>query len=179
MVFQFIKSKFLHILILVLMIAYVLAANTLFVTFFLRHGKPIARDFTPPPETNNFEYDFGPLESIRYDGENVFVIRGYALHQTMLPGSYHVKVLMHSTSQNLLFETDRTATPSVLRRRKDYYNGMRPAEFQAMISMNVLDVNNYRIGLVIEDEHGAVQGFIMTEAYVERSPNALRFIYGE
>lgn len=179
MIIQFAKRRFIHLIILVLLIGYLIAVDPVYVAFFLRHGKPIAINPSLPRETNNFDVNFGDLQPIRYDGQDLFELTGYGLHHSLPHEEHHIKIILHSTSRDILFDTDRPAVSRVIVNRPDFVKTMRFAEFRMMFSKEVLPVDNYRIGIIIEDLKGNVLGYKLTNSYIERQPNKIRFIYGK
>lgn len=179
MIAQFLKKKSPHLILFFLLIVYVISANFLYITFFLRNGKPIDTNPSLPAETNNIEYKLvNAIKPVLYDGQTLYLIRGYALHNTLASESYSIKIVFHSTSENLIFETYRVSEPSFIRGRPDFTWDMRSAEFQMRFAKEVFRPDNYRIGIIIEDLEGNVLGLRMTNSYIEFTPNTFRFIYG-
>lgn len=177
MIIQLIKRKYLHFVFLFLLIIYISFSNAVYVNFILRNGKPVEVNSELPTETSNLEYDFGSVDPIRYGGQNFYLLTGYALHDTLPPNEHQIKIVLHSTTQDFIFDADKVAEPIIIKRRHDYNMNMRYAEFKMMFSKEVLPCDNYRIGIIIGNLEGYMQGFIMTNAYIERSPNTVRFIY--
>jgi hypothetical protein len=174
-----IKGKVLHLIIFGLLVIYVLSANTIYTTFFLKHGKPIPGKIELPPQTQSIQFAFLPIEEIRYDGQDYFSLHGYALHDTLKPGDYLIKIVLHSTTEDLVFPVDGTAVFYLLHKRPDYNESMNLAEFKMIFSKNVLKVDNYQIGILVEEKQGSRRYYQLTGNYIERTPNNLRFLTGQ
>lgn len=177
---NWIKGAGKHFIIGGLLIIYLLSANSLFVAFFLRNGKPVQEKTALPPETDQIYFHIDSLSPVRYDGEDLYELRGYAFTKTAAePADFTIKIVLHSPTQDLVFNREPVARPDVTQAlQSTYKKNLDKSGFRMFISKDVLKIENYQIGILLEGKQGSSRYYIKTGQYIERTPNTLRFIVG-
>ncbi len=178
--FHLVKGKALHLILFCLLVLYVFNANALYTTFILKNGKPVSGKIQRPTQTKDFQYGFAPtpVEEVRYGGEDLYALRGYALHNTLPSTKYLIKIVLRSDNAELVFTGDPPAVPNLLLSRPDYNKSMDEAEFRMLFSKNVLKVGKYQIGILLTDKQGRALSYQWTASSIERTPNTIRFLPG-
>lgn len=170
------KKLWLHLFVWLMLFLYLLSANTIYTSVFLKNGKPVARQMPLPQETQEISYDFSPGEQVRYDGQDLYHIHGYALHSAIAPKDYHIKIVLQSPVENIVFDTDVSPFQTLLKTRPDFVkDSMYLAEYDTYFSKNVLKPGNYEVGILIEDPAGRLLAYQPAGVFVERTPNQIRF----
>lgn len=167
-----------HLLILVLLGIYLAAANSVYIQFILKNGKPIRVEGALPAESSEVTYKLAEMRAVRVDGEDVYELKGFAFDSTTPAADYTITVVLVSGEKQYAFKTRAPEFPSLIRSSKLYQQGMDDAEFRALISRRVLDSGVYRIGILLEEKNGEGRLFTYTGGTVRKTANTLRFKAG-
>lgn len=176
---QWLRKNKIHLIIFAVLVAYLLSASQLYATFFLKNGKPIAGPADLPAEKGEVLLTIDDLQERSYDGQDIYVLSGWVFDPKIAEsGSFKKKLVLHSTSENRIFSAETVTRKELKNMFAQYDMKLDDAGFRVFISKDVLKIDNYRIGILLEDEQGNLQVFRMVDQYIEREPNGLRYISG-
>jgi len=166
-----------HFLIWAVFGVYLLSASQLHTSFFLKNGKPLDGAVVLPDETGEIRYYVDELRPIYYEGEEVYMLKGWVFAPDIAQSpEYRKKLLLHSVGRDFVFEAGTVSRADLNQGMPQYSMNLDSAGFQVMIAKDVLPRDNYKIGFILEDEQGRVRVYRMVDEYIEREPNRLRFI---
>lgn len=171
-----IKSRAIHLIAFSLLVAYLFSANAIYTTFFVKNGKPVLGGVVLPPETESLSCQFRPPEQVYYEGQYLYELRGYALHESLPPDAYNIMLVLRSASEDLLFEADSAVTRDLLTMCPGQSRGITCTEFRVLFSKNVLRIGEYQMGILLQDSTGTPIAYQMTRDCVERTASAVRFV---
>lgn len=168
-----------HLLIWAVLLIYLLTARDLYTAFFLRDGKPIAEAALPGEEFGNIVMNVDRLQAGYYDGEDLYILSGWVFDPTIKDsGQFRKKLVLHSAREDLVFLADSLYRSDLNNALPQYEMDLSRAGFQVVLSKDVLRMDNYRIGFILEDADGNRRTYRFVDKYIEREPNNLRFIQG-
>ena len=176
-VFLWLWKNKIHFFVLVLLAVYLLSANIIYTTFFLKNGKPLKNSPSLPSQTTEMVCKITSFDNILYDGQDLYEMRGYVFS----PGSpdsaqFNKTLLLHSTSEDLFFPADLVYWRNLTLNFPQYLMNVDNAGFRVLISKDLLKLDNYQVGFLLKSKDGATRVFQRFDTYIERAPNRLRLI---
>jgi hypothetical protein len=166
-----------HVVILGILLIYLLSANRIHTQFFLKNGKPSAENISLPTQTDQLIYSVRSLTPISQDGESLYELRGYAFSKVDPEiAHYQIKIVLHSTSQDLIFPTETVIRTDVTQAFPDFKTNLDKSGFRMLLTKFALNNGNYQIGILLEDTQGTNRFYQLTKTYIERDVNRIRFI---
>jgi hypothetical protein len=169
------KSK--HLFTAVLLLIYLLSANPLYVQFILRNGKPERVNAALPAAgpRQDFIYRLAHLRLVNYEREALYELRGFAFLRADPQRHNRVSVVLVSEDGNRVYPPVPLAVASMLK-SFDYQRPVdEQAEFRVLIAKQTLPPGNYQIGLLLEEEGGTRQDFLLTGSTIEKTPNKVLY----
>jgi hypothetical protein len=175
-----VKGKAGHLIFWLLLIVYFFSSNSIYNSFFLKNGKPVEVNPKLPPESSSILFKIDYFRPIRYQGENLYEMRGYALNSaTTDTGDYKINIVLHSPDKELMFATipeKRMDIDPILKKFKKSY---KLCGFKLLLSKHVLDIENYQVYIVLEDAQTGSPTYIKTGKFIERQMSSIRYIGGD
>lgn len=170
------KNK-IHFLIWALFGVYLLSASQIYTSFFLKNGKPLQGVELPAEETGEVRHYVDELEPVYYEGEEVYMLKGWVFAPEIADSpDYKKKLVLHSVNRDLIFDATNVPRMDLNPAMPKYKMKLDNAGFHVIIAKEVLPRDNYKIGFILEDDQGRVKVYRMVNQFIEREPNRLRFI---
>jgi hypothetical protein len=168
-----------HLLIWVVLLVYFFSANQLFVTFFLKNGKPFAQHISIPPVTQGIKFQLSDLlQPVRVDGQALFELKGYVYDPANPVKDVTITVVLSSADQNFEFSTRSVPIPNLIESVPSYTQGMAKDEFSLLISNQALQPGLYTIGILSKNNSGTGQSYVLTGGKIRKTPNTLKYLPG-
>lgn len=174
---NFFQKNLKHFIILGILGIYLLSANSIYTNKILVYGKPAAYNPSLPEPTQNLVFNLDRLERTVYGGEELYKLIGFAFDKTNPTGENRVmKIVLHSVHEDLLFNTEVMERKDVTLAFPEYHADLNGCGFSILVSKDVLQIENYQVGILFEDQQGNPVTYQLTGGYIDRSPNFLRLI---
>lgn len=174
-----IRKNLKHFIFVGILGIYLLSANKIYTNLVMDYGKPAVINPSLPEPTKNLVFNLDRLETSVYGGEDLYKLIGFAFEKTNPAGENRVmKIILHSVKEDLLFDPEVMERNDVTLAFPEYNANLDRCGFFILISKNVLQVDNYQVGILFEDQQGNPITYHLTGAYIERTPNFLRLIVG-
>jgi hypothetical protein len=168
------KNK-VHLVIWAVFIIYLLTASQIYAKFFLKNGKPLPGPAALPAEKGSVQFFLDDLSPYHDKGETVFMLTGWVFSEEFQEsGIYQKKIVLHSSKEDLIFPTEIVDRPDVAEHFSSLHMDLVNSGFRVFISKDVLKIDNYRIGFLLEDANGDVKVYRLVDQYIQREPNGLR-----
>jgi len=173
------KNK-IHLLIWAVFGLYLLSATHLYVTYFVRNGKPLEDWTVLPKQTGNVISGVDDIRPVVYDGQDMYMVSGWVFSPDITESAgFTKKLVLHSVSRDFVFSSKDVLRKDLNKSLSQYSMNLEDAGFDLLIAKDVLPVDNYKIGFILEDQQGTVRVYQLTNNFIEREPNHLRFIRGD
>lgn len=173
----FFKNNLKHFIILGILGVYLFLAHSIYTNKIMVYGKPEAYSPSLPEPTNNLVFNLDRLERTVYGGEELYKLIGFAFDKTNPAGENRVlKIVLHSVHEDLLFNSEVMERKDVTLAFPEYNADLNGCGFYILVSKDVLQVDNYQVGILFEDQQGNPVTYQMTGNFIDRSPNFLRLI---
>lgn len=173
-----INGKQKHFLIWALLLVYILSSNQLYTDLFVRNGKPVSQVVSLPASAKEGDviYKLANFVPVRYEGQDLFELRGYIFPQANPKLATKITVILISQNQRMAFSTDTVPTNSMIKSFAGYSQGMEKTQFRMLLSKHALNVGVYQIGILLEDMSGSRRWFVPTGATIQKTPNSVRYV---
>jgi len=177
---NWLKAIYKHCIAIAILIAYVFAANPLYVRYVLKDGKPLGTQVAlPAPSTKKevtFEMD-NLIQSLRVNGQDLFELKGYAFFQANKEQENTITIILSSKTGNIAFPTRTVALPNMIESYSGYTKAMDHAEFSLLLSQNALSPGTYRVGILLQNKNGPGQAYVLTGGTIKKTPNTLTYTF--
>ncbi len=168
-----------HFLIWAVLLVYLFSANSLYVHFILKNGKPVSTNVALPAVANDVIYKLADvLQPIRVDGQDLYEIKGYAFQRGNPKGTNTIRVVLSTEKSNLVFPTRDVQFPNMIESYPAYTKGMEQAEFSFLVSKNVLAPGTYKIGILLEAPGSGSPLYVVTSGKLQTTPNTIKYVPG-
>lgn len=176
---KWIRKNKIHIFIWGIFIAYLLFANQLYTTFFMKSGKPLDGPVALPAQSGKIVMNVDGLNPTNFEGQDLYVLYGWVFAPDVAGSAdCKKKLVLHSADDDLVFEMSSIAREDLNKALPQYQMDLTNGGFEVLIAKETLNINNYKMGFLLEDEQGRVCAFQMVDKYIQREPNKLRFVGG-
>lgn len=163
-----------HFLILGILIIYLCVAYPLYNRYFLKVGKPVdpaSMDWTDV----DMKVDFNALDEIRYEGENVYYVWGWAFPNDYdYPLEQYKKqlILVDQKSHKQFFDMQTTVRSGVTKAFPDLNRNLDHSVFSTYLSNYQIKTGIYQIGILYMRQDGMAYT-AMTKEYLVCTPNRM------
>jgi len=165
-----------HLIVWTVLLIYVASANQLYVNFFLKNGKPVSKNEPLPTEVRPIVYQLSDtLQPVRRNGESLYELTGYAFFQDNPLEQTQIKIVLYSPTLKLTFPTQASPYPDMIRSYSGFKPGMEDAQFDLLLSKNVVKPGTYQICILLESGNGEDQVYVMTGGTILKTPNTLTY----
>ena len=169
------KRSYIHILIVALLLIYIFSANSLYIKFFLKDGKPISSGVSLPAQSQDVDFELDKLTPVVIDKQDFYSLTGFAFIKTNRSMKNNIRIVLTSSTQTLIFSTKTVDFPSMIKSYSGYQPGMDQAEFQFLLSKGVLKPGTYQLGILLEQQGGTRQTYVITGSTIQTTPNTIRY----
>lgn len=170
------KNK-VHVLIWGIFVIYTLVSSDLYTAIFLKHGKPLTGSANLPAEMGEIHLMVDELRVSVYEGEEVYLLSGWVFAPGIPEsGSFKKKLVLHSTHEDLVFPAETVVRKDLTNVFSQYEMNLDEAGFRVMITKHALEIDNYRIGILLEDSDGTPRAYRLLDRYIQREPNRVRYV---
>jgi len=169
------SKKWVHAVIWAGLAAYLALYDPVRARFFTKVGKPVSVGYTDYVDTET-EYEIDQFAEVRYEGEYVYQLRGWAFPQgSLVRAEEYAKqvVLEDQRGKGFVFAARTSERTDLALAYSVQAAEMEGAGFLATISAPVLPRGAYRVGILYTAPDSSAV-FRWTDRYIVRSPNALR-----
>lgn len=171
---DFIRKWWLHILFWIVVPVYFMLAPSIYFRFFTNEGHPVQSDLQIPIEFRSSRFTVDSLSL--YDANGLYQLRGWSflLNQDDNPTeAYERVIVLISRQRNYVF-------PTSIRDRRDVaehfqelgLSGLRNSGFSALISVNAIKRDTYKIGIIFKHPDGS-SVYVNMGRCLTRTPNSL------
>jgi|GEM_PF-3047277 len=175
---NWIKGKYKHIIACAVLIVYVFTANSLYVRFILKDGKPLGTQVALPAPSKDKDVVFlldNLIQPLRINGQDLYDLRGYAFFQANHAQENNITIILSSKAGNVAYPTHSVALPNMIESYPGYDKQMDHAEFSLLLSQNALSPGTYRIGILLQNKNGSGQSYVLTGGSIKKTPNTLTY----
>lgn len=175
---HWLKGNYKHIIIILGLLVYLLVANTLYVRFVLKNGKPLDTAVQIPATSPKVTYKLGDFTPVRYEGEDLYQLKAYAFVTSTPSMGNKITAVLTSPERQVVFPTVYQPHPNMIQSFSGYKPTMDKAEFILLISNNALPSGTYQIGFLLEQDDGAgtSRAYAATSGKIIKTPNTIRFV---
>ncbi len=170
---DWIRGKNKHILIWAVLIIYAFSANSLYVHFFITDGKPVSSNIHLPAPGKGIVYKLLNLEPVRYNGKDLYQIRGYAFFAASPEQENTITVVLSSKTQNMAFSTSTVPFPNMIESYPNYTKGMDHAEFRVLLDKDALPPGTYQVGILLGKQGTNDPAYVQTSSVIKKTPNTI------
>lgn len=170
------RGRYKHLLIWIVLLVYLLAANQLYVRFVLKNGKPLTSPVTLPAASPKVVYKLGDFLPVRYEGEDLYQLKAYAFLADNPTGENKISAVLSAPGRQVVFPTLPQPHPNMIQSYSGYKPAMDQAEFIFLISNNALPPGTYQIGFLLEAKTGGQRAYVGTGAQIIKTPNTIRYV---
>jgi hypothetical protein len=175
---KWINGIYKHVIAVAVLIVYVFTANSLYVRFILKDGKPLGTPVALPALSTTkdvtFELD-NLMQSLRVNGQDLYELKGYAFFQANKEQENTITIILSSKAGNIAFPTRTVALPNMIESYPGYTKAMDHAEFSLLLSQNALSPGTYRVGILLQNKNGPGQAYVLTGGTIKKTPNTLTY----
>ena len=175
---QWLKRIFPHLLIWFLVVSFFLFGQSLVSGLVNREGKPVLRNIYLPAESLQVRYHIDKFRQIDDNG-HVFSVQGWAFtsESPERPSNgYSTQVVLVKGRQNMVMATTAEERGDVVRFFEDLNLNIVDPGFTAVINRDLLPIGNYAVGILLTDTQDGSMEFVLTEHFIERTPNTISLI---
>lgn len=166
-----------HLFFLGILLIYLFAANPVYVHFFMKNGKPSGQNIALPAATKDVVFALNDLQPVRYEGQNLYELRGFAFQKARPEQVNKITVVLSNGSRNVVFATQPVQYPNMIQSYQGYTPAMDSAEFSMLVSNDGLAPGAYKIGILLEQvKGGGERVFVQTSATIKKTPNSIQYI---
>lgn len=169
------KNRF-HILIWVVMIAFVILAPRIQAEFFIRDGRPIQLNGELPAETSQLMFYVDRVEV--YDDQGIlYNLRGWAfstVDKNIPPSQYQREIVLISEHGNYVFSTRAERRKDVQNHFSDLGMNLDMPGFSVLINKNIIENGKYSIGIIFRHLPSGSAYYINTFKILVRTPNSIK-----
>lgn len=158
------------------LLIYLIAANPVYVHFFMKNGKPAGQNVALPPSAQDVVYALNALQPVRYEGQNLYELRGFAFNKAAPEQQNKITVVLNDQSRNFAFSTLPVQYPNMIESYPGYTPAMDAAEFSMLVSNDGLQPGTYQIGILLEQPGGGKQSFVRTGSVIQKTHNTIEYI---
>lgn len=174
--FRAIKKHWVHILVWLLMLTYVIFAPSLYGRFVLKSGKSIQFPEELPKETGRISYYFDNMELIVIDGQELSSLWGWAFLQEEPDQSQFERiVVLKSDSNTYFFPTQSFQRSDVQAAFSNLGIDVQNSGFSTYLSKDVVRPGSYRIGFVFKNQTTNAIYFELSNKIIVRTANQFQF----
>ncbi len=177
---RWLSANLKHIVVWGVLAIYLLSANQLYVQFILKNGKPFATNINlPPVASSGIVYrlsDF--IQPLRYEGQDLLELKGYAFTSANPTALNKITVILSSGGESMAFPTLGDPNPNMIESYQGFTKGMEHAEFNLLLSKNVLKPGTYKIGILLEEVGSSQRWYVQTGSSIRKTPNLVSYTPG-
>ncbi len=109
------KGIYKHVIAVAVLIVYVFSANSLYVRFILKDGKPLGTPVTLPAPSKDITFVLDNLvQPLRINGQDLNDLHGYAFFQANKDQENTITIILSSKAGNLAFPTRTVDKPNMI-----------------------------------------------------------------
>jgi hypothetical protein len=169
----FLKHKY-HFVVWLVLLLYLLSANQIYATFFLKHGKPVSSTDPLPSTFSDINYSIDIFSFLQYDGQETYYVKGWAFFDTDTPNPSSIQLILKGDGENYLYDAAPYTRKDVRSNFISYELDEKKVGFTAYISKHPIKMGLYQLGLILQDDSGLQ--YKDTHYFVKRTPNTLQFM---
>ena len=165
-----------HIVVWTLMFLFFISAPRLHSKLFLDQGKPIQFDSDLPKSTPEGQFALMGLDSMRFDGEDVYQLWGWAFltrDPTVNQIDYERTLVLKSDSHVYFFPITTTPTRNVQETFNTLDLDLTNTWFYTLIAKDFISLGRYRVGIIFEHHTEGTSFYLKTNGVIIRTPNHL------
>jgi hypothetical protein len=170
----FIQKNWIHIVIWVGMLIYVMAATPFYARYVLKDGKPIAFDEELPQRTKRITYSLDRFDPVVLRGQSLYHLFGWAfVSGDPTSTAYERLLVLQSDSHTYFFSIADYTRPDLQNRFPDLHLPLDTG-FAVHISKDAIEQGIYRIGFLFKHRENGTQYYLLTNEKIMRTPNKLQ-----
>lgn len=169
------RKQWIHILIWVAMLLYVVMAPAAYARFILRDGKPIYLDLILPHNSDKIMYSVDRLDPIIFHGQSLYDLWGWAFIEDTNQSLYERYIVLRSEAKTYFFPVVSSNRPDVQSAFSSMHLDILYSGFITYIAKDDIERGSYRVGVLFRHKNSSLSVYyIDTNSNIIRTANQLK-----
>lgn len=174
---KFLRKNWIHFVLWGGMLIYLMFAQSLYSTFFLKYGKPVLVSSQLPAESAQIRGYVDLFEPIVYEGQSLYSLVGWAFSSedpTLRPEDYDRQIVLISAKRIYYFSMEAYPRPDVQAAFQTLEMELTNAGYHANIAQETIVPGVYQVGFVFHNMRDGSIYYTTVSKYLICTPNHLQ-----
>jgi hypothetical protein len=177
---KFFQKNKIHLIIWVIMLAYLVAAPDLYSHFILKNGKPVRFSQQLPKTTDQIKYSVDRLDPVMVDGQELYYLWGWSFYLADKDQSnYEQFIVLKSDTRTYYFPLKPFKRPELQTAFKNVKIDLRNSGFSTYLSIDTIQPDDYKIGILYRQKSSSDLKYRITNRLLNVTSNKIELTFAE